>query len=87
MHGMGTSSSPFPRTISRIGLSTFFANATTSIGFLVFYFTRSEVLMEFGLIAGLNVILTYMISLILIRSCSTPASAIEQTDQAFWTAR
>jgi len=54
------------RTISRIGLSTFFANATTSIGFLVFYFTRSEVLMEFGLIAGLNVLLTYMISLVLI---------------------
>jgi predicted RND superfamily exporter protein len=54
------------RSIQRIGVTTFFANVTTSIGFLVFYFTRSEVLQEFGLIAALNVMLTYMISLVFI---------------------
>src|SRR6185369_7960498 len=53
-------------TIRRIGVTTFFANVTTAIGFFVFYFTRSEVLQEFGIIAALNVMLTYLISLLLI---------------------
>lgn len=54
------------RAIHRIGATTFFANVTTAIGFLVFYFTPSEVLQEFGIIASLNVMLTYLISLIFI---------------------
>jgi len=54
------------RSIQKIGVTTFFANVTTAIGFFVFYFTKSEVLKEFGLIASLNVMLTYLISLIFI---------------------
>jgi predicted RND superfamily exporter protein len=54
------------RSIYRIGVSTFFANVTTAIGFLVFAFTHSDVLIEFGLIASINVMLTFMISLIFI---------------------
>ncbi len=54
------------RTISRIGVTTFFANVTTAIGFFVFYFTHSAILQEFGITAALNVMLTYMISLIFI---------------------
>jgi len=54
------------RTIEKIGLTTFIANVTTAIGFFVFYFTGSEVLQEFGIIAALNVMLTYVISLIFI---------------------
>lgn len=54
------------RTIYRIGASTFFANVTTSLGFLVFAFTQSAVLTEFGIITSLNVMLTFVISLILI---------------------
>lgn len=54
------------RTIYRISVTAFFANVTTAIGFLVFYFTHSEVLKEFGIIAALNVMLTYLISLIFI---------------------
>jgi predicted RND superfamily exporter protein len=54
------------RSIYRIGVSTFFANVTTSIGFLVFSFTHSDVLIEFGIIASLNVMLTFLISLIFI---------------------
>ena len=54
------------RTIYRIGASTFFANVTTALGFLVFAFTQSEVLTEFGIITSLNVMLTFVISLILI---------------------
>lgn len=54
------------RTIEKIGVTTFFANVTTAIGFFVFYFTRSEVLMEFGIIAALNVMLTWLIALLFI---------------------
>lgn len=54
------------RSIYRIGVSTFFANVTTSIGFLVFAFTHSDVLIEFGLIASINVMITFIISLVFI---------------------
>jgi uncharacterized protein len=54
------------RTIYRMGASTFFANVTTAIGFLVFSFTHSDVLIEFGLIAAINVMITFIISLVLI---------------------
>lgn len=54
------------RSIYRIGVSTFFANVTTALGFLVFAFTHSDVLIEFGLITSLNVMITFLISLIFI---------------------
>lgn len=54
------------RMIERIGMTTFLANVTTAIGFGVFYFTHTKMLMEFGLIASMNVMATYVISLILI---------------------
>ena len=54
------------RMVQRIGLTTFLANVTTSIGFFVFYFTHSRILMEFGLVAAINVMATWLISLILI---------------------
>lgn len=52
--------------ITKVGETTFFANVTTSIGFFVFYFTNSPLLLEFGLVASLGVMSTYVISLILI---------------------
>lgn len=52
--------------IEKIGKSTFIANLTTFIGFIVFYFTGSNLLMEFGLVASLCVMTTWAISLILI---------------------
>lgn len=54
------------RMVERIALTTFLANVTTAIGFGVFYFTKSIILMEFGLVAAINVMSTYLISLILI---------------------
>ena len=54
------------RMIERIGFTTFLANVTTAIGFFVFYFTGSKLLVEFGLIAAINIMLTYLLSLILI---------------------
>ncbi|MBI2270145.1 MAG: MMPL family transporter [Bacteroidetes bacterium] len=54
------------RTIQTIGLSLFLANITTAIGFGVLYFTNSSLLVEFGIVAAINVIITYFITLILI---------------------
>ncbi len=53
-------------SIDKIGKTTFIANLTTFIGFFVFYFTGSPLLLEFGLVAALCVMTTWAISLILI---------------------
>ena len=50
----------------KVGETTFFANVTTSVGFFVFYFTNSPLLLEFGLVAALGIMSTYLVSLILI---------------------
>jgi len=62
----GNQARALSRMISKIGVTTFFANVTTAIGFLVFYFTHSAILQEFGVTAALNVMLTYLISLVFI---------------------
>lgn len=54
------------RMIQSIGFTTFLANVTTAIGFFVFYFTNSSLLVEFGLVAAANVMTTYVLSLFLI---------------------
>lgn len=54
------------RMVEKIGISLFFANVTTAIGFAVFCSTNSQILVEFGLVASLNVMATYLISLLLI---------------------
>ncbi len=54
------------RTIYRIGVSTFMANVTTALGFMVFAFTQSGVLIEFGVITSINVMITFLISLVFI---------------------
>jgi uncharacterized protein len=52
------------RMITTIGVSLFLANITTAIGFGVLYFTSSSLLVEFGVIAAINVMVTYFITLI-----------------------
>ncbi|GDX53199.1 transporter [Bacteroidota bacterium] len=52
--------------IEKIGLATLFTNLTAAIGFGVFYFTRSTVLKEFGLVAGLNIAGIFVVSVIII---------------------
>ncbi|MCC6372274.1 MAG: MMPL family transporter [Bacteroidia bacterium] len=54
------------RTIETIGITLFLANITTAIGFGVLYFTKSTMLVEFGVVAAISVMATYFITLILI---------------------
>jgi predicted RND superfamily exporter protein len=56
------------RIIQKIGYLTFFTNTTTAVGFLVLYFTDVTILKEFGLVAGVIVCSTYLISIIVIPS-------------------
>lgn len=51
---------------STIGRTLFLANLTTSIGFGVFAFTGSTLLVEFGIVASMNVMVTFLLSLLLI---------------------
>lgn len=53
-------------TIREVGLSALLANVTTAIGFGVFYFTNSRLLMEFGLVAAICVLAVYVICLLLV---------------------
>lgn len=52
--------------IGRMGIVTFFCNLTAAIGFGVFALTRSAILNEFGVVAGINIMLLFFISFILI---------------------
>jgi predicted RND superfamily exporter protein len=52
--------------IETIGVLLFLANVTSAIGFGVLYFTNSSMLVEFGVVAAINVMATYCITLILI---------------------
>lgn len=54
------------RTIEKVSLSNFLANVTTAIGFGVFYFTHSSLLVQFGVVAAINVMVTYAIAHILL---------------------
>jgi predicted RND superfamily exporter protein len=52
--------------ISKMGIVTLFCNIAAAIGFAVFALTSSQILKEFGFVAGLNIFLLFFISLIFI---------------------
>lgn len=52
--------------VERMGIVTLFCNLAAAIGFAVFSLTRSEILKEFGMVAGLGIMTLFFISLILI---------------------
>lgn len=52
--------------IQRSSVSLFFANITTSIGFAVFCATKNQILFEFGLVASISVMATFIYSLVLV---------------------
>jgi predicted RND superfamily exporter protein len=54
------------RIIRRIGIVTLITNFTTAVGFLVLGFTDIVILREFGIVAGLNIFSTFIVSIIMI---------------------
>lgn len=56
------------RMVDRMGIVTLFTNLTAAIGFGVFFFTKSALLKEFGLVAGINIMAIFVISLVFLPS-------------------
>jgi predicted RND superfamily exporter protein len=54
------------RMITSMGITLILANLTTAIGFGVLYYTSSPLLVEFGVVAALGVMITFLISLIIV---------------------
>lgn len=52
--------------IDKAGSAVFMANLTTAIGFGTFMFTNSQILQEFGLVASVNVLLLFFLSILFI---------------------
>ncbi len=52
--------------VSKMGVVTLFCNLTAAIGFAVFALTNSAILKEFGQVAGLSIMLIFVISFILL---------------------
>ncbi len=62
----GNKAMALSRVTRKIGMVTLITNITTAVGFLVLGFTNIPPLKEFGLIAGLNILATFVVSIILI---------------------
>lgn len=52
--------------VSKMGVITLFCNLTAAIGFAVFALTKSSILKEFGVVAGISIMLIFIISFILL---------------------
>lgn len=67
--------------VSKMGVVTLFCNITAAIGFAVFALTRSSILKEFGIVAGISIMLIFVISFILLPAALSylPAPKAVQT--------
>ncbi len=54
------------RVIHKVGNATFLTNTTTALGFATFIFTSSDILIQFGIIASINIIGVFIISILTI---------------------
>ncbi len=52
--------------IEKIGVVTLFTNLTTAVGFGVFAFTSSQILHEFGVVAGITIGLLFILAIIIL---------------------
>lgn len=59
----GNKAKALSRVIQKIGNATFLTNLTTALGFSTFIFTNSERLSEFGLIASVNILFVFILSI------------------------
>ena len=52
--------------VSKMGIITLFCNLTAAIGFAVFALTKSAILQEFGVVAGISIMIIFVVSFILL---------------------
>ena len=67
--------------VSKMGVVTLFCNLTAAIGFAVFALTKSAILKEFGVVAGIGIMVIFIISFILLPGVLSylPAPKASQT--------
>ncbi|MBI2280629.1 MAG: MMPL family transporter [Bacteroidetes bacterium] len=54
------------RVIQKTGNAIFLTNTTTAVGFATFIFTKSAILVEFGIVAAIDVLVVFFLSILLI---------------------
>jgi len=52
--------------VSKMGVVTLFCNISAALGFAVFALTKSVILKEFGIVAGVNIMMLFFITIILV---------------------
>ncbi len=62
----GNKARALSHVIRKVGLVAFITNCTTAVGFLVLTFTGIKDLQEFGVVASINIMATFLVSIILI---------------------
>ena len=67
--------------VSKMGIVTLFCNVTAAIGFAVFALTKSAILQEFGVVAGISIMIIFVVSFILLPAALSylPAPKPSQT--------
>jgi len=61
------------RVVVKVGTATFITNVITALGFFTLVFTNSDRLMEFGLIASMNILALFFLSICILPIVSTLA--------------
>ncbi|MFT4847813.1 MAG: putative RND superfamily exporter protein [Sediminicola sp.] len=62
----GNQAKSLQRVISKVGNATLMTNVTTASGFATFILTNSQLLKEFGIVASINIIAIFLLSLFII---------------------
>lgn len=62
----GNQAKSLQRVISKVGNATMLTNVTTASGFAAFILTDSTLLKEFGIVASINIIAIFLLSLVII---------------------
>lgn len=62
----GNQAKSLQRVIAKVGNATLMTNVTTASGFATFILTNSQLLKEFGIVASINIIAIFLLSLLII---------------------
>ncbi|UOB19030.1 efflux RND transporter permease subunit [Abyssalbus ytuae] len=62
----GNQAKSLQRVISKVGNATLMTNVTTAAGFATFIVTESKILKEFGIVASINILAIFILSLLII---------------------
>lgn len=62
----GNQAKSLQRVITKVGNATLMTNITTASGFATFIFTKSNILVEFGIMASINIMVVFFLALFII---------------------